>query len=193
MGKRTGNKGLMLGGMAALLMTSGVLASDDDWLADARKTAMTFGKALKGEVVKSMKASGPVPTITMCNHRAPQIAHEVAGASNGWDVGRTSLKIRNPNNAPDDWERDVLEAFEARKAAGEAVKQLEFAEIVDMDGRRVYRYMKAIGTEKACLNCHAATVKPEVEARIGELYPGDQARGFKEGDIRGAFSLKKSL
>jgi len=36
-------------------------------------------------------------------------------------------------------------------------------------------------------------VKPEVEALITELYPTDKARGYKKGELRGAFSLAKAL
>jgi len=32
-------------------------------------------------------------------------------------------------------------------------------------------------------------VKPGIEAKLGALYPDDKARGFKVGDIRGAFSI----
>jgi hypothetical protein len=32
-----------------------------------------------------------------------------------------------------------------------------------------------------------------VKAKLAELYPKDRATGFKEGDIRGAFTLTKTL
>lgn len=181
---------------AALLLATvsfGLNAAEDDaLLTEARSLAKNFGGQLKGEVATSMKAGGPVATIEVCNIKAPLIAKELS-ASSGWEVARTSLKLRNPDNAPDTWERGVLEQFEARKAAGEPVGQLEFAELVDGDGGRQYRYMKAIGTEQVCLNCHAAEIKPEVEAKLGALYPEDRARGFAVGDIRGAFTLSKDL
>ena len=43
------------------------------------------------------------------------------------------------------------------------------------------------------MNCHAAVIMPAVEARLKDLYPADQARGFKPVDIRGAFTLQKTL
>ena len=64
--------------------------------------------------------------IGMCQIVAPDIAASQSLAS-GWRVGRTSLKTRNPANAPDEWERMVLEDFERRKAAGEAAKTLDYA------------------------------------------------------------------
>lgn len=164
----------------------------DALLDEARATTKNFGMALKSEVVKSMKAAGPVGTISFCNERAPQIAQHVASQS-GWHVGRTSLKLRNPANAPDSWELAALKTFEQRKASGEALDGMEYSEVVEQNGVRMFRYMKPIATGKACLNCHAAEIKPEVEANIDRLYPDDKARGFKEGDIRGAFSLSKRM
>lgn len=166
-------------------------AQDDALLMEARSLAKQFGGQLKGEVAAGMKAGGPVGTIAVCSLKAPLIAKEISAAS-GWDVARTSLKVRNPKNTPDDWERQVLEQFEARKAAGEPVAQLEFAGMVRSGDGQQYRYMKAIGTEQVCLNCHAAEIKPEVEAKLGALYPEDKARGFSVGDIRGAFTLTRN-
>ncbi|HID49314.1 MAG TPA: DUF3365 domain-containing protein, partial [Chromatiales bacterium] len=103
----------------------------------------------------------------------------------------TSLKVRNPNNEPDAWERKVLESFEQRKQQGEDVKKMEFAEVVTVDGKQEFRYMKAIPTGKVCLQCHGAQIKPEVEAVLKQEYPRDQARGFRQGDIRGAFTITR--
>jgi hypothetical protein len=32
-----------------------------------------------------------------------------------------------------------------------------------------------------------------VDAKLKELYPYDKARGFKEGELRGAFTMAKPL
>ena len=66
---------------------------------------------------------------------------------------------------------------------------MAFSEVVD--GR--FRFMKAQGVEKVCMNCHAAEIKPEVEAALKEKYPHDKARGYTIGQIRGGFSLAKDL
>ncbi len=182
----------LLTGLALVSATTLALAGDHALLGEARNTAKMLGGKLKAEVVKSMKASGPVGTIPFCQKRAPEITAEVARAT-GWQVGRTSLKYRNPANAPDAWEQAVLKDFEERKAKGEPVKGMEYAEVVEQNGKKVFRYMKAIPTGKPCLNCHAAKIKPQVEATLKRFYPEDKARGFKLGDIRGAFTLSKEL
>ena len=61
------------------------------------------------------------------------------------------------------------------------------------DGRKVFRYMKAISTGALCLNCHGADVSADVTRELERLYPKDAARGFRVGDIRGAFSITQTL
>ncbi|HFC54196.1 MAG TPA: DUF3365 domain-containing protein, partial [Gammaproteobacteria bacterium] len=88
----------------------------------------------------------------------------------------------------------VLEGFERRKAAGEDPAKMEFFEMVEQNGNRLFRYMKAIPTvEKPCLACHGGNIRPEVAAALDERYPQDKARGFRAGDIRGAFTIIQPL
>jgi hypothetical protein len=148
---------------------------------------------LKGELETAMKSGGPIQAIGVCKERAPAIAAGLAARS-GWTVRRTALKTRNlAQNAPDGWEREVLERFERRQAAGKPVDSMVFAQILEQDGTKRYSYMKAIPTAQVCLACHGASLAPEVEARLGQDYPGDQARGHALGDLRGAYSLSKPL
>ena len=180
---------LMLG------MVTVTLASAADYAAEieaSRATVGEFMQTLKQELQAGMREGGPVNAISVCNLSAPAIANTYS-VRNGWDVGRTSLKVRNPDNAPDNWERAVLEEFEARKRAGEDPKQMEYHEVVQQDGVRTLRYMKAIPTAQLCLACHGEHVDSITMARLETLYPDDQALGYKAGDIRGAFSISQPL
>ena len=68
------------------------------------------------------------------------------------------------------------------------------AAIVKEDGQQVFRMVKAIETGAPCLACHGGdVVTPEVEARLSELYPEDQARGFTLGEMRVVFTLSRPL
>ena len=165
----------------------------DAQLAEARGLVKAFGGTLKKELQAALKAGGPEKGVEVCAVKAPQIASDLSTQS-GWELGRTSLKTRNQGNQPDSWERAVLQAFESRKADGQAPGTLEYAEIVNQDGAQELRYMKAIPTAAVCLNCHGADeVKPTTAAAIANYYPDDMARGYQEGDLRGAFSFRKSL
>ncbi len=171
-----------------------VIAGDLEQRAEqSRVVIKEFAGALKAELRKAIKKGGPLQAITVCNTIAPAIARHQS-TKHGWHVGRTSLKPRNPDNTPDNWEKSVLEKFEARKKAGESTAKMEYFEVVEQDGKKKFRYMKAIpAKKKPCLACHGTNINPDVAAALDKLYPNDQARGYKAGDIRGAFSITQPM
>ncbi|MDH4162267.1 MAG: DUF3365 domain-containing protein [Nitrospirota bacterium] len=75
----------------------------------------------------------------------------------------TSLKLMNPDNAPDDFEIAALKRFESGEVP-------EVAGTEKLGDTHYYRYIAPLKVERACLDCHA-----------------DQ--GYKIGDIRGAISV----
>ncbi|MFA7096293.1 MAG: DUF3365 domain-containing protein [Gammaproteobacteria bacterium] len=176
------------------LCVTGMVSADEiqDRSAASRPVVQEFAGALQGSLGKAMQEGGPTNAIDACNKAAPHIAQEQS-AKHGWEIGRTSLKTRNDANAPDAWEQQVLQAFEERKAKGEDVAKMEYAEVVAEGGKQYFRYMKAIPTGELCLKCHGAEIEPGVKAKLDELYPNDKARGFKLGDIRGAFTIKQPM
>ncbi|MDT8447411.1 MAG: DUF3365 domain-containing protein [bacterium] len=158
---------------------------------EARMKIKEFATALGGHMKKGMMEGGPTAAIGVCNEKAPEVAVQVSEGP--WNVGRTALKYRNAANKPDAWEEKVLMDFEAQKAAGTPIADLDYSEVVVVNGQQTFRYMKAIPTQAMCLKCHATDLDPAIEAKLKELYPDDRARGFVEGDIRGAFTLSKPL
>jgi len=73
----------------------------------------------------------------------------------------TSLKLMNPNNAPDEWEIRALNNFEQGKR--------EMLDVSLIEGKPHLRLMLAFTVKKGCLNCHAQ-------------------QGYKVGDVRGGIS-----
>jgi Protein of unknown function (DUF3365) len=188
---------MKIAAVASLALTAvPAMAADEDM--DALKgEAQTLIKSFSGELLGALKAAmqegGPVNAISVCNEKAPEIA-AAASADSAWTIGRSSHKLRSPDNVADAYTAAAIEDFVAREAAGEAAETLAKAEIVEENGTRVFRMVKAIPTGEACLNCHGGDeVKPEVEAKLAELYPNDMARGFTLGQMRGVFTLTKVL
>ena len=161
-------------------------------IAGSRAVVKEFAGSLRAALKGALEEGGPPEGLSVCQETAPSIAAFHAEKT-GWRVGRTSLKARNPKNAPDAWERRVMTEFETRKLAGEDPAKLEFAEVVGTGDQRAFRYMKAIPTGKPCLACHGKVLAPEIETKIQSLYPADQATGFAIGDIRGAFTITQPL
>lgn len=161
-------------------------------LIEARKLAQAFFTSLKGELEAAMAEGGPVNAIGVCRTMAPGIAGELSQKS-GWAVGRTALRVRNPRNAPSVRERAVLMDFLARSRAGQDIKTMESAAVIEEGGRRYLHYMKAIPTGEVCLTCHGSELSPQLRRAIHEVYPSDAATGFEAGELRGAFTFVKPL
>ncbi len=161
--------------------------------AEAQGLIKRFATRLKGRLKAALKADGPAAAIAVCQSAAPEITDEVSEQAAGWTVARTALKLRNPGNEPDAYELKVLQAFERQKAQGADPKKLVHKAIVSEEGKRLFRFIKAIPTGKLCLTCHGSNLAPEVQKKLNELYEDDKATGFKAGDIRGAFTLTKVL
>ena len=166
--------------------------SDDENTTTARKIVKDFGSQLKSELMKGMKKGGATEAISVCYQKAPQIAKQLSDSTD-WKIGRTSLKVRNSNNAPDDWEISILEKFEKQLKDGNDIKTLEYSEVVKIGDAKYFRYMKAIPTGSVCLNCHGSNIKDPVKEKIAELYKEDKAINYKKGELRGAFTLAKKL
>lgn len=160
---------------------------------EAKSAVQSLGGTLQGELQKAMKSGGPVNALSVCNTRAPEIAGAVS-AEHNLQVSRVSLKNRNPEmGKANTWQVKVLEEFESRKAGGEEAMTLTYSEVVEHGGQQEFRFMKAIPTAKLCLTCHGTDISPAVQKKLTELYPQDTAVGYKEGDLRGAFVVVKSL
>jgi Protein of unknown function (DUF3365) len=169
------------------------LAAEEAWVAEARAVAGSVPPKLLSVLTEEIKQSGPEGAIAMCRDEAPKLAR-AASQETGWAVRRVSLRNRNPKAVPDAWEQAALMDFDRRAAAGEKPATLERAELVQEDGRAVYRYMRALPTQELCLGCHGTDdrLSPAVKARLAALYPDDKAVGYGLGQIRGAMTIKKA-
>ena len=156
-----------------------------------RETTKLYGSQLKQKLSQAMKKGGPILAIEACKIQAPKISSLMA--EQGKPVARTSLKYRNRNNAPDKWEVGVLNKFNRLQKEGVSPKGMEFYEVVSEDGQDYFRHMKAIPTGNICLACHGKTIAPILISKLDELYPDDKARGYRAGEIRGAFTFKTKL
>ena len=115
----------------------------DTKVAQAQALASEFIGQLKPQLKEAMTSGGPGNAIEVCASVAPAIAESLT-ASSGWTVKRVSLNARNASRAtPDAWERQVLEQFDLRQAAGEAPADLHYSQ--EVNGQ--FRYLQAQGVE----------------------------------------------
>lgn len=162
---------------------------------ETRETTQPLLAKVVGTVKESLNQSTPHETVDTCREKLPGMVKEMREKT-GWNIRRVSLKTRNAERGtPDEWEAKVLADFDRRAAAGEKRDQMEAGEIFTTAEGRVFRYMKALPVQEACLTCHGDTAKltPELKAKLATLYPKDQATGYQLGQIRGALTVKRPL
>jgi predicted small lipoprotein YifL len=152
-------------------------------LDQADAAAKTLGKTLKEKLQGAMAEGGPKAAIAVCADSAQGLHAQVAGETNA-KVGRSSLRLRNPNNAPPDWVGAWLNEQGEKKAADAT----GFARIDEVDGKQLARVVKPIAVEPLCVTCHgtAEQIPAEVKEVLASRYPTDAAVGYAEGDLRGA-------
>jgi len=139
-----------------------------------------FKRLLKKALTAGLEES-PVKAIEVCNMKAPEIAAVSVAAlsSTGAEVGRTSHRLRNPNNAPEPWMRPILSDYVT-------APELAAPRSVWVDANTV-GYTEPIKAGAMCLICHGQSIAAPVAELLDTLYPEDHARGFAEGDFRGMF------
>jgi hypothetical protein len=157
-----------------------------------RAAVKELGGTLKAKLVEAIKSGGPIAALEVCHTKAAEIAQS-ASEKLGFSIGRVSLKNRNQHNVPDAWEKTVLDSFAKRVAQGEDKTKMEHYELLEQDGQKVVRYMKAVFVESGCLTCHGEKIPKPIQTELNKLYPDDKAVNYKEGDLRGAFTVKEIL
>ena len=166
----------------------------EDQVSGMRTTAMEFMKNLKGVLISQIQTNGVLQAVAVCSDTAQVLTNDF-GVKKGVYIKRVSLKNRNVNNSPDDFEKKVLSKFEMLSQNKELNSETEHAEIVQESEFKYLRYMKPILVQAECINCHGGEVDimPEVKQLIAQKYSDDKAVGYLVGDLRGAVSLKKVI
>jgi hypothetical protein len=131
-----------------------------------------------GGALREALAHGPAQAIDVCRVEAPRLAR--AAAAPGISVGRTSHRLRNPDNAPEDWMLPLLDEYRSGEPQPGSFRTVDL-------GPRGTGYVEPIYLAPLCATCHGASVDPALLARIRERYPDDRAVGFRVGELRGLF------
>jgi hypothetical protein len=161
---------------ALLLAATATLAGETDLAGFAAATLQPFKQDLQAALQSGMASGGPAGAIDVCRLEAPALA--AAAARPGVRIGRSSHRVRNPDNAPAPWLEPLLAQYVAGTASAPQLVEL---------GADYYGYVEPIVTQPLCLACHGSELAPEVVGQLAELYPDDRATGFVAGEFRGLF------
>lgn len=144
----------------------------------AERSRGVMGQQLMGTVNAAAEEAGFAHAIDVCKEEAEPIAESVSEDRNVV-LGRTSARLRNPDNQPPEWAEDHV--------ASDSEDQLVVLSADDTVGTAVPIHLAA-----PCANCHGHKdqLAEGVPEALEELYPDDRATGFDKGDLRGWFWME---
>jgi len=166
---------------------SSVSAPEAELATDARfetavaiKTEMVAGLTAKlGAAVKAGGASG---AIEVCKSVAPAAAKKM-GEAKGARVGRTSFRLRNPGNRAPAWLAETV----AEAGAASMAPKADGQPLAWRGPAGELGVAFPLPLQAKCLACHGpkSGIAESTQAALNASYPGDEATGFSEGDLRG--------
>ncbi len=130
---------------------------------------------LSSRLLQVMGTKGPVAAIDVCYKEASEIAKEVSQSEEVL-IGRSGVRLRNPDNQPPAWALPLTEA------------RTENPTFVMLSNGHAGALLP-IKLQSLCRMCHGPPeqIAPAVQKQLAKWYPNDEATGFEEGELRGWF------
>ena len=160
------------------LLFSEALAKAKIITSEATRTREYISRQLEaGQIELNKDRYGIIPVVT-ANRIGQLVAEDLS-----YSIRHTSTRFRNPDNAPDAYERVILQRF----AEDKNLRQV--AEFTKIGDRPVFRYLQPAYVDQSCLECHGDPQKSPLFLR--QIYPPDKdsSYNYRSGDVIGAVSI----
>jgi hypothetical protein len=159
---------------------------------DVKEMLQKYAVETKGFLGKNLtnaiNKQGTEKAIEFCSTKAIVLTDSMGTAFDA-TLKRVSDKPRNPINKANDKETTFINELKQKISKGEKL----IPKFTESDGE-ITGYFP-IETNAMCLQCHGSKdldIKPNVLKKIVQLYPKDQATGYKENQIRGIFVVTQN-
>jgi hypothetical protein len=143
----------------------------DDVFHEIRKAHLT-------EITRALASGGPGGAIQVCHQSSAGVIERVK-REKGFDLGRTSDRLRNPTNLPKPWAEAVVKKYAGARATSVDGFYVNLGDRVGV--------IRPVEEAAICSGCHgpADRLEPRVRKELQDRYPADRATGFMPGEIRG--------
>ena len=158
---------------------------EEEYLTSGKEISQLTGKTLVGKVKKAIKEEGPFEAIDFCKLKAYPLTDSLSKLYQA-EISRVAIKYRNLNNLANEQESKVINEYIKQLSQNKELEPLVIGE------KEIIHYYAPIRVELACLTCHGnpgSDIPDTLYYHIKNLYPNDLAIEFKEGDIRGIWSI----
>ncbi len=142
---------------------------------------------LASNLKKAIMESGPFEAVAYCNKKAMPLTRSME-EKYGARIKRTSLKVRNPEDRPDEKESEILQYYDSLARAGAPLQD----RVEWLDDEHLLYTRPIMINNGLCLTCHGevgVTVSDSLYDFIKSKYPDDQATGYRLNDFRGIWSI----
>jgi hypothetical protein len=162
-------------------------------LQQARQAAIGFDVRLRREIVERLnRGEDPVAVYLAYADHVPLWGKELSDSLE-LAFSRISLAPLNSSAAPDSWEAQQMEEFNFYADAGYEIAGLEASAIRVEGEEKVFRWMRPIVMAEPGLVCHGENLEDRIRLLLTQEYPQDEPIGYFEGQIGGAYSVRKVL
>lgn len=159
----------------------------------ARQAALQLDAAIRTRLLARLdRGEDPVAVYTAYRDTVRDMTAGIAKTA-GVALKRVAENARDPANTADAWERRQLAVFAYWIEAGVDAHTLEASEIVAEGEVKYFRWMRPIVMDETCMTCHGDAIGDRLLALLVRDFPNDEATGFFEGDLAGAYSVKKVI
>ncbi len=143
-------------------------------------------KVLAENLVNAIKTNGVEHALSFCSSKAYPLTDSMATALNV-QIKRVSNKARNLRNKANEEENKYILNFKDLLTKGEKLKP----QLIENKEKTIGYY--PIVTNQMCMQCHGKAnteVLPKTLEKIQELYPEDEALGYKVNELRGIWVIE---
>lgn len=155
---------------------------------EGANTVASTQLALLDKLIAQVNDSGTEKAVSYCVIHADSILDK-SSTESGYPIYRRSIKFRNPENKPNDQEKNILKVYEKALEKKEALHPMLHYVSVDSS---VYYYSPII-VQPLCLNCHGSKdngFDPETFSEVIKTYPKDNAFNYSVGELRGMWVVE---
>lgn len=147
----------------------------------ALRTKAVLGKKLMGKI----QELGAVGALSFCNEKAYFLTDSMSGVHNAI-IKRVSDKPRNSDNRASKKEIEYIETFK------KDILNNKESELITEETDVIVNVYYPIKTNAMCIQCHGqpkTDIKSPTLAKIKDLYPRDEAIGYKVNEVRGIWHV----
>jgi hypothetical protein len=159
------------------------LAENPAALAAGSAAAKGLSESLRERLLAAMASGDHVAAVQACSAMAMPLTHaESQKHPTVVELRRVTMRPRNPANAADAMDAQVLAALSEQKTPTPLLVERT---IGNQNGLALYT---PIRMQPLCLSCHGPreNLPENLQELLSTLYPNDRAFNYADGDFRGA-------